>query len=268
MHLIEVIDDVISSMPKRKLVEIDEEKITVIGDLHADYDALRKILREIEGHAVFLGDYADRGDYPVEVYRDVFGLFLDGKATLLRGNHESTQVYPHDLPYKLEMRMGEDGRGVYEALNDLWEKMPVSAVASDIWLVHGGVPTKKCRVDYEGIELSEIKNPDAETALEMMWNDPWEMEQCGENYHRGVFYFFGKRATNYLLDALGVRVVIRSHEPYKVLKVEQGGMVVTVGSCAQPYGLSEFAVLKIDFGVGFRDGFDLARKFGVVFSAF
>ncbi|MEM2586055.1 MAG: hypothetical protein QXW66_04280, partial [Archaeoglobaceae archaeon] len=59
-----------------------------------------------------------------------------------------------------------------------------------------------------------------------------------------------------------------SHEPYKVLRVEQNGMLVTVGSCANPYGLANFAILKVDFGERFTNGYDFVEKFGFEFTLY
>ncbi|MDI3496753.1 metallophosphoesterase family protein [Archaeoglobus sp.] len=267
MDLLELIDDAAAMMPKERMVVVEEDVITVVGDVHADIEALRKIEREIEGLAIFLGDYADRGDYPVECYEKVLRLFLEGKALLLRGNHESTGVYPHQLPYQLREKFGERGEEVYESLIRMWNKMPLSAIVEgEIWMAHGGVPTKQCRIHAEGISRKEIKQPDDITALEIMWNDPWEREECGENYNRGVMYFFGKKNSEMLLKELGVKVIIRAHEPQKVLKAEQDGRVVTIGSCALPYSISEFALLKIDFSRGFKNGVDLIRKFGSIYN--
>lgn len=269
MDLAELIDDAISLMPRERMVFLNEKKITVIGDVHADIETLKIIEKNIEGYAVFLGDYADRGDYPIECYTRILSLFINGKALLLRGNHESTGVYPHQLPYQLEEKLGDEGEEIYGMLVKLWQKMPISAIVEgEIWLAHGGVPTKKCKIDEEGLRFSEISKPDDYTALEIMWNDPWERRECGENYNRGVMYFYGKRASDVLLSELNVKTIIRSHEPTKVLRVEQDGRVVTVGSCATPYSIDEFAILQIDLTKDFRDGWDIARKFGIRFSIY
>lgn len=261
MDLLDLIDEAAGLMPRKKMLLLDEERVTIIGDIHADLDALKIIEKNIIGTAVFLGDYADRGEQPVECYEKILKLFVEGRAVLLRGNHESTGVYPHDLPYQLRERFGTDD--VYEALVRLWNKMPISAlVEGEMWLAHGGVPTKKCRIDTEGIKFVEILKPDEYRMLEIMWNDPWEKKECGENFRRGVMYFYGKNASDILLSELGVKVIVRSHEPQKVLRVEQDGRVVTVGSCANPYSLLEFAILQVDFGKSFRNGWDLAGKYG------
>ncbi len=267
MDLLDLIDEAANLMPREKMIEINEEKITVIGDTHADTITFKVLEKEIEGKVVFLGDYGDRGDDPIGIYSRVLKMFIDGKAILLRGNHESPGVFPHELPYQLNIHFKESWRDIYEALQNLWQKMPVSAlIPGEAWLAHGGVPTKKGKIDEVGISFREVSKPDDETMLEIMWNDPWERELCGENFRRGVMYFFGKRATRCLLDTLEVKVVIRSHEPQKVLRVEQDGMVVTVGTCPIPYGLTDAAMLKINLKQDFKDGFDLVRKFGYVLS--
>lgn len=246
--------DEAKGLMRSKMLEIEENVCTIIGDIHADLEALEIIEKEIAGKAIFLGDYADRGDYPLEVYEKVLTMFLEDKAYLLRGNHESEEVYPHELPFQLSGY--ERGEEIYEALRNLWVEMPISAILNEeIFLVHGGVPCIE-------VNRRDVANPDDETALQMMWNDPWEREDCGENFRRGFMFFFGKNATKRLLENLGVRLVVRSHEPYKVLKVEQDGMVVTIGSCANPYGLENFAILKFEAKKDFRDGYDLVRKFG------
>lgn len=266
-YLMELIDDAMGLMPRARMIHIHERRLTVIGDVHADFETFKQIQREIEGTAVFLGDYADRGYNPVETYSEILKLFVEGRAVLLRGNHESSGVFPHELPYQLKEELGDGSEDLYVGLQKLWEKMPVSAIIdNEIWMVHGGVPTKKCRIDEDGIEFREVAKPDESTTLEMLWNDPWERQECGENYRRGVMYFFGRKATKHLLDALDVRVVVRAHEPFKVLKVEQDGMVVTLGTSPVPYGLSEAAILKIEVDKGVTDGYDLVRKFGYVIS--
>lgn len=258
MDILELIDEA-KKLMRGKMIEVEEKKCTIIGDVHADLEALELIEEKIYGKAVFLGDYADRGDEPLEVYERILKMFLDDKAVLLRGNHESEDVYPHELPWQLSYY--ENGEEIYRSLVDLWERMPYSAILNgEIWLAHGGVP---CRSDLKG-----IRNPTEDLALEILWNDPWEREECGENFKRGVMFFFGKRATRNLFEKLGVRLVVRSHEPQKVLKVEQGGMVITVGSCANPYSLANFAILCVDSEQKWHDGYDFVNKFGVEISLY
>ena len=244
-----------------KCYELKDDKFAIVGDIHADFNALNFILSKVKYRIIFLGDYGDRGSKPVETYYALLKRANEDESVLLRGNHESSLVSPHDLPLKLESYFGSDE--AYKRLKKLWERLPISAITKNLWLVHGGVPTKNGRIDIEGIKFEEILNPSEDIMLEMMWNDPWEGEDCVPN-PRGIGMLFGKRATKELLKTLNVKVVVRSHEPMKVLKVEQNGMVVTIGSCMEPYGLSKAAFLIVEEN-SMGNGYDL-MKFGVIFS--
>ncbi|AKG92358.1 Calcineurin-like phosphoesterase [Geoglobus ahangari] len=239
-----------------KVLELSPDRFSVVGDIHADLTALNLILRRAVRPVIFLGDYADRGDRPADVYRTILEGYISGEFILLRGNHETQDVHPHDLPYRLE-EGGHDGE-VYLALRRLWDSLPVCAVVNELFLVHGGVYTKACRILDEGVSLSDLRREAA--MVEMLWNDPWEKDGCDHNYERGLGFFFGRLATRRFLDDIGVRTVIRSHEPYKVLKAEQDGMVVTVGSTGV-YG-TRIAFLNITGKV--KNGYEVVGKYGHV----
>ena len=113
MDLKELIDEAIGLMPRERMVVVDESVFTIVGDLHADLETFNIIKKKFEGRVIFLGDYADRGMYPAEVYSEVLKMFIEDRAIVLRGNHESREVFPHDLPYYLEISLGEDASEVY-----------------------------------------------------------------------------------------------------------------------------------------------------------
>lgn len=251
--MIELLEQAIR-LKNPKVVELHFDRFSIVGDIHADTAALNAILKKAIRPVIFLGDYADRGDRPVEVYRTVLAGYLNGDFILLRGNHETQDVFPHDLPYRLE----SDGYGeMYGLIRKFWETLPVCAIVNgEIFAVHGGIYTKSCRILEDGVSERDLGDNDA--VVEMLWNDPWEREGCDYNYERGIGYFFGKRASKRFLDDLGLNVIIRSHEPVKVLKAEQDGMVVTVGSTGV-YG-TRIAFLNVTGSV--KNGYDAVRKFG------
>lgn len=63
-----------------------------VGDIHGNLPALNGIRRALAdrgvAHAVFLGDYIDKGPYSADVLRQLISLADEGRATLLAGNHE------------------------------------------------------------------------------------------------------------------------------------------------------------------------------------
>lgn len=156
---------------------IADKKFAVVGDIHADFKSLDYILSKVKEKIVFLGDYADRGNKPVEAYYALLKRANEDRGILLRGNHESDLATPHELPLQLYEYFGSNE--VYNRLKKMWEMLPISAISQNLWFVHGGVPTKNGKIDFEGIRADEILSPSKETMLEMMWNDPWEEERCG-----------------------------------------------------------------------------------------
>ena len=242
----------------KRYVELEEEKVTIFGDIHGDYKTMMKLMEDSEGLCIFLGDYEDRGREALEVYEEILKMYVNGEAILLKGNHETGEAFPHDFPALLE----EKGKGeLYRLFKKLWEKLPLFAVVNDLFLCHGGLPTKSCKAVPT---LSEMKSSPDVFEEEILWNDPMEGKGCRFNYERGIGFYFGRDMTEDFCKDNGFACVIRSHQPYKVLMVEQGGYLITVGSTAIPYGLTSAAILKINFGESYKNGEDIVRKFGIV----
>ena len=63
----------------------------IIGDVHGDVVRLRSLLGQLGARRlVFLGDLVNRGPESRAVVEVVAGLVDDGRATLVRGNHEAS----------------------------------------------------------------------------------------------------------------------------------------------------------------------------------
>lgn len=67
-------------------------EIAFVGDVHGNLNALRGLWRVLDArggpHAVFLGDYINKGERSAEVVQDLLNYSRVGRATLLIGNHE------------------------------------------------------------------------------------------------------------------------------------------------------------------------------------
>ncbi len=257
MKIVELLEDAIR-ITNKKFVEIDEEKVTIFGDVHGDYQTLKKLMEDREGTCVFLGDYEDRGAEALEVYEEILTLYVNGEAFLLKGNHETGEAFPHDFPELLRERGIPEA---YDLFRKFWERLPIFAIYGDVFLCHGGVPTKSCSSPPS---LRELKRSPEEFETEILWNDPIESNGCYYNFERGVGYLFGRDITGEFCESNGFKCVIRSHQPYKVLQVEQGGLLITVGSTAIPYGLTSAAIIKMNKKESYSNASDIARKFGVV----
>jgi serine/threonine protein phosphatase 1 len=66
-------------------------KYLIIGDVHGCYYTMKDLLKGIHNNydrIIFVGDLIDRGKYSAEVYLFCRDLVENGKALVLKGNHE------------------------------------------------------------------------------------------------------------------------------------------------------------------------------------
>lgn len=68
-------------------------EIAFVGDVHGNLNALQGLLDVLATrgapHAIFLGDYINKGRQSAEVMNELISYSRAGRATLLRGNHEA-----------------------------------------------------------------------------------------------------------------------------------------------------------------------------------
>lgn len=242
---------------KEGLVILSENKrLATIGDLHGDLESLAYILRSVdlkENDVLFLGDYGDRGEESPEVYYVIFKLkevFKD-EIILLRGNHEGPTylpVWPHDLPFMLEERYGENSSEIYEVLRATWDRMCHAAIAKRKYLfLHGGVSERIGSIeDLAGNKYLE----------EVLWNDPFDGRGTRTS-PRGVGKLFGEDVTSRVLNNLGVKTLIRSHEPCDGVDIRHEGKTLTLFSRkGAPYFNNRAAWLNLDLSRS-KSGYEL-----------
>jgi len=217
----------------------------IIGDLHGDLKSLVHILDETkfmekasnrnETYLMFLGDYGDRGFRSPEVYHIVLSLktLFPGKVILLQGNHEGPEdllPYPHDLPYHLQMRFREDWRDIYAKLSGLFREFYTAVIVQGRCLMlHGGVPSRAKRI--EDLAYAYRKHPSESHLEEILWSDPAESIRGTVPSPRGAGKLFGEDVTSVFLELLGVKFLIRGHEPtMEGYKINHGGKILTLFS--------------------------------------
>jgi len=258
-----VLEDEMESRAQSGLIRISPravKNVVVVGDLHGDMESFVHILKDIEAinadRIVFLGDYGDRGSESVEVYYLLLKLKVsegkgkekEKKIIMLRGNHEGPPdmpVMPHDLPFSFTKKYGMRGKEVYEKLKELWEYLPYAVLVEGRYLMlHGGLPVNVDSI--EDIAFAHDSHPASSNFEEILWNDP--VEGKGDFYSmRGAGRMFGEDVTERGLRAVGVKMLIRSHEPCEGVEVKQGGKVLTVFSRkGSPYFNTQAAYLILD----------------------
>ncbi|RJQ55709.1 MAG: serine/threonine protein phosphatase [Nitrospiraceae bacterium] len=220
------------------------------GDLHGDYQSYETILNIYEKNRkdallVFLGDYADRGLYGVEIITELSRL-LDTRDDIvaLKGNHEIYRdgrpaFYPCDLINEADRKVDSWAKFYQDVMLGFLSKLYIAAIIGKVLFIHAGISSNIH-------SARDLSNPENEKNL--LWSDPFHMK--GEHKNpRGSGLLFGEDITQKTLSLLGLKMIVRSHEPYKAAfgpYVEHEGKIVTVNSCTTYGGLRKPFILRID----------------------
>jgi diadenosine tetraphosphatase ApaH/serine/threonine PP2A family protein phosphatase len=223
-------------------------EILVAGDLHGDLEAFKGVrelfLSRPGSMLIFLGDYADRGPHGLEVVGGLKELMEEQEGVLaLKGNHEDYRgglpyFSPCDLMDEVEAKRGVRWTDYFpEFERDFLDRLHLAVLIQGLAvLVHGGISSKIRKV-------GDLEDPSAEVEEDVLWSDPWEEE--GERPNpRGAGVLFGPDVSEAFTRRLGVKFLIRSHEPAKALlgpHVAHSGRVFTISS-TRVYGGKAFVL--------------------------
>jgi len=207
-----------------------KEQFVVLGDIHGQHFDMVRILEILDDYKMeispktknrylFLGDYVDRGDHSLEVILWLFNwkLLAPKSIYLLRGNHETRSINKKYGFYSqiIDIYGEEDGKTIYEAINNVFDYMPIAATLNHKYFcVHGGLSPKLKDLDT----LREIKLPIRDPRIgtlvnDILWSDPCQTNEVTEfelNKNRGPV--FGKDAVTQFLSRTGLQGIIRAHE--------------------------------------------------------
>ncbi|MBI5099209.1 MAG: serine/threonine protein phosphatase [Nitrospirae bacterium] len=213
--------------------------VFVAGDLHGDYQSFRSILSIYEkcrndSLLIFLGDYADRGLYGIEIITELNKL-LDTREDIiaLKGNHEmyidgKPSFYPCNLIYEAEDKYGSWKKFYEDIMLNFLTKLYIAAIVNNVLFVHAGISSKIRAKD----DLMKLSNE-----IYLLWSDPSPVP--GEHSNpRGAGVLFGEDITVKFLSSLDLKMIVRSHEPEKAVRspyAEHEGKIITTNSCAS-YG--------------------------------
>ena len=227
----------------------------IVGDIHGDMDALRRIINEVgyppETQFLFLGDYVDRGERSCEVMLFLLSLkvLFPEKVFMIRGNHESRDQTSY-CGFKDECHR-KYGDTVYEALMHLFSKLPIAAIVNETaFCVHGGLsPQIKTRDDLKLIEKLESDSFDGVVG-DLLWSDfETYVEGCVANVERGCGFMFGADYTKKWMNECGFKYVIRSHQScddgFEWVFGEDVGCVTVFSSIDYLQQANEGAILKL-----------------------
>ncbi len=173
-------------------------RIAVLSDLHANLEACREVLRQVQGMEIYcLGDLVDYGASPNEVIDEVRG----AGARCVMGNHDWAAVTGDTSQFNPKA-----------AMSCIWTRRQLSGASSEYLR---GLDSEK-RLAFDGSETYFAHaSPD-----DRLW------EYVDPRTHAGMF--------GHYLDKLGVRLIGlgHTHIPYVWEKGER--VVFNPGSVGQP----------------------------------
>ena len=195
---------------EQKLIELKSGYVIFVGDTHGDFDATKKIIARYlrpENKVIFLGDYVDRGRQSKENinYLLLLKLVYPESLFLLMGNHEThgiTQFYPADFWEGLDLEL-------YNYYASTLTELPLAvSTQNGIIALHGALPSVS--------KLEEINNikVGSEPWRQITWGD-WQERRggfLGDDRFTGRPQF-GEDYFNEIMNQLGKKVLIRSHQP-------------------------------------------------------
>ncbi|MCU7788700.1 serine/threonine protein phosphatase [Pyrobaculum sp. 3827-6] len=231
-----------------------EGRYTAVGDLHGDADTLERVLEEWPAPYLFLGDYVDRGDRGLEVVTQVFQLYVEGKAVVLRGNHESPLMnidggFLDELCEKLGRRCGY----VYKEFEKTFASLPLAALLNGrVVALHGGIPLRDDMTPATLGELEKVTGdlttPQDPLAFQVLWNDPCPCDRYAPSPRGPGIWLFGREATKAFHRAHNTATVVRGHTYVpQGCASHHGGAVVTVfTSTAGPYRKTRPKIALVD----------------------
>jgi serine/threonine-protein phosphatase 6 catalytic subunit len=191
--------------------------VTVCGDIHGQFHDLMKLFAT-GGHVpdtnyIFMGDFVDRGFNSLEVFTILLLLKARYPAhiTLLRGNHESsqlTQVYG----FYDECQRKYGNANAWRYCTDVFDYLTLSVIINGTVLcVHGGLSPDVRTVDQIRIINRNCEIPHEGPFCDLMWSDPEEIETWTVS-PRGAGWLFGSRVTQEFNHINKIELVCRAHQ--------------------------------------------------------
>lgn len=242
-----------------RLAKINQ--LIIIGDIHGDYECFQKaqsLFDPTQDCIIFLGDYADRGTSGIEVIEGLKGFIQNYpmRVIALKGNHEdyTQRGEPCFRPCSLIYEADHKRSGWRSFFRDKFQPFLFNLylgvlIPEKILFVHGGISRR-----IESIE--NLRWPSRLVEKDVLWSDPYEGEGEYPNM-RGAGVIFGTDISKDTCQKIGVKRVIRSHQPRKAWKepsIEHDGRIITISS-TRVYGHKAYALKlptdKLD--VAFQD---------------
>lgn len=197
-------------LAQRRLARLDPKRETVfVGDTHGDLDATEEVLARYSGPdvaIVFLGDTVDRGPQSRENLALVLAAVAANpeRTVLLMGNHEAWDVARFSPADFWEGLPPNEETAVARVLRLL----PLAAWhPAGVLALHGALPDVARLEDIDAVELG---SPAWRDITWGDWRDTLRVEGRAGSSGRPAY---GAEVFRERSRRLGVRVLVRSHQP-------------------------------------------------------
>jgi diadenosine tetraphosphatase ApaH/serine/threonine PP2A family protein phosphatase len=251
-------DSLSSTMKGGSLLARVKGHVKVIGDIHGQLEDLLDLFRssnfptkytqgDIQSTTyIFNGDFIDRGRFDLEVATLLFCLAYryPGRIVLLRGNHETEEVYStYGFKDNCHKRLGrDDGDRFLRSVGKVFAVLPLAClIEKEVLVLHGGIGNGDWKVE----SLAELKVPMSSSdigknkvLLNILWSDPAKSDQVvGDhaNHERGLAEVtsFSAETVEKFCVANSLKLVVRSHQCVKAgYEYFAKGRMMTVFSAA------------------------------------
>jgi hypothetical protein len=197
-------------LERPRLVRLRTERETVfVGDTHGDLEATEEVLARYCGPdvaVVFLGDTVDRGPQSREnLARVLTAVAADPeRTTLLMGNHEAWGVAKFSPADFWEGLAPDEEAAAARVLR----RLPLAAFhPAGVLALHGALPDLSSLKDIDAVELGSPAWRD------ITWGDWRSAERVDGRPHPASRPVYGADVFRERAQRLGVRVLVRSHQP-------------------------------------------------------
>lgn len=197
--------------------------VTVVGDLHGQYDDFRKLLQLVgipgacapphNVKLVFLGDFVDRGSQSVETILTLLALkvcFPD-RVTLIRGNHESREITKIYGFYDECLRKYGNAN-VWNYCSNVFDVLSLGAlIDGGVLCVHGGLsPSIVCLDQIQGLDRKKDV-PQHGPMVDLLWSDPCDQDGWTVS-PRGAGFLFGEDVVQQFNRVNALSKIVRAHQ--------------------------------------------------------
>ncbi|TNJ26804.1 Serine/threonine-protein phosphatase [Giardia muris] len=196
------------------------EKLNVCGDVHGQFQDVKKMIDEVGSEVsssnryLFLGDYVDRGYYSVETITLLlaYKIKYPNEIYLIRGNHECRSV-TQTYGFYEETTRKYGHAGVWKLFMELFDYLPIAAIVDDaIFCVHGGLSPALPTLDDITLLNRTTEIPSEGPLADLNWSDPCTNLDTWEHSYRGAGYLFGQKAVEQFLVMNDLKMVARAHQ--------------------------------------------------------